>query len=162
MNFNLLYPILQKALGKSTESHLNTRCWQPANRIPELCTPITRAHPGSRDLFTPADPRRPTRTPRPQLWAPRRHLPVPNARAGSDWVQAVPTDPEGPPPWSRGAKQGGLWARGAPTPPQLPWGPGPASSPCCWWLRTWSQGPSQARALRGWRSQEPLAGGGAR
>ena len=48
---------------KSTESHLNTRCRRPANRIPELCSPVTRAHPGSRDPFTSADPPLPTGAP---------------------------------------------------------------------------------------------------
>ena len=43
MHFNLFYLILQKALGKSRESHLNTHCRRPANRITELCAPINRA-----------------------------------------------------------------------------------------------------------------------
>ena len=50
-------------------------------------------------------------------------------------------------------------AAGARTPPQLPWGRGPASSPCGRWWRTQSQGPSQARALQGWKSRGPLVGG---
>ena len=75
MNFNLLYLILQKALGKSKESHLNTRCQQPAKRIPEVCSPITGTHPQSRDPFTPADPVLPTHTRRPQFRAPQRHPP---------------------------------------------------------------------------------------
>ena len=73
MHFKLLYLILQKALGKSRESHLNTRCRRPANRITELCAPITGTHPQSRDPFTPADPVLLTHTRRPQFRAPRRH-----------------------------------------------------------------------------------------
>ena len=44
VHFKLLYLILQKALGKSRESHLNTRCQRPANRITKLCAPITSMH----------------------------------------------------------------------------------------------------------------------
>ena len=53
---------------------------------------------------------------------------------------------------SRGAEQGGVWARRAPTAPRLPWGPGPASSACGRWWRPLSRGPREARAPRGWKS----------
>ena len=99
--------MLQKALGKSTASRQNTRYQRPANRIPELCAPITRAHPRSRDLFTPADPPRPTCTPRPHHRAPRLHLPVMNTRARGDRVQVVPTETEATPSSRRALP--GLW-----------------------------------------------------
>ena len=75
VHFKLLYLILQNALEKSRESHLNTRCQRPANRITELCAPITCMHPQSRDPFTPADPALPTHTRRPQFLTPRCHPP---------------------------------------------------------------------------------------
>ena len=133
MNFNLLYLILQKDLGQSRESHLNTRCQRPANRIPELCAPITRAHLRSRDPFTHEDPTLPMPPWWPQFRAPRWHLPVPDPRARSDRAQAASADPEATPrgrgaaplrgDW-RGAGKGGLRAHGAPTAPRPPWGPG--------------------------------------
>ena len=96
MNFNLLYLILQKALGKSRASHLNTRCWRPVNRIPELCSPITGTHPQSREPFTPADPLLPTHTWRPQFHAPWRHLQS-QIHAHIDGAQVASTDPEAAP-----------------------------------------------------------------
>ena len=96
MNFNLLYLILQKALGKSRESHLNTHCQRPVNRIPELCSPITGTHPQSREPFTPADPLLPTHTWRPQFHAPWRHLQS-RIRSRIDGAQVASTDPEAAP-----------------------------------------------------------------
>ena len=131
VNFNLLYLILQKALGKGRESHLNTGCRRPANGIPMLCAPITRAHPRSRDPCTPADPPLPGHT--------RRPRPVPEPPARSDGVggggvrrpRGRPQSGAAPPRGdSRGARQGALRAHEAPTAPRPPWGPGPASSPC--------------------------------
>ena len=165
MNFNLLYLILQKALGKSWESHLTTRCRQPVNRIPELCSPTTGTHPQSREPFTPADPPLPTHTWRPQFHAPWRHL---QSRICAPTLTGPRQRPQTqrPPPAAKwrliGAGQGGLRAHRA-TAPRPPWGPGPVSSPCNHWQRPWSQRPSKARAPRGWRSWLAcLAGGGAR
>ena len=79
------------------ESRQNTRCRQSANRNPELCAPITLAHPRNRDLSTSADPPRPTFTPPPQHRAPRLHLPVTNTRACGDRVQVEPTETEAAP-----------------------------------------------------------------
>ena len=75
VHFNLLYLILQKALGKSRESHLNTHCRRPANRITKLCAPITGTRLQSRDPFTPAEPVLQTHTRQPQFRAPRWHPP---------------------------------------------------------------------------------------
>ena len=75
VHFKLLYLIFQKALGKSRESHLNTHCLRPVNRITELCAPITRPHPQSRAPFTPAEPALPRHTQWPQFRAPRQHSP---------------------------------------------------------------------------------------
>ena len=132
-------------------SRQNTRCRRPGNRIPELCAPITRAHPRSRDLFTPADPPRPTCTPRPQHRAPRLHLPVTNTRARADRVQVAPTEIEAA-TRVRGAPSRAGCERGAPTTPPQPWGPSLASSACGRWRRPLSQGPREARAPRGWKS----------
>ena len=168
MHFKLLYLILQKALGKSRESHLNTRCRQPANRITELCAPITGTHPQSRDPFTPADPVLPTHTRRAPISRSLAAPPIPDPRACSDGAQAASADPEAasrghgaaPPRGdSRGAGQGGLQVHGAPTAPRPPWGPGPVSSPCGWWQTPRSWGPSEARTPLGWRSRGPLAFG---
>ena len=52
---------------------MNTHCRRPANRITELCTPITGTHPQSREPFTPAHPALPTHTWQPQFRAPWRH-----------------------------------------------------------------------------------------
>ena len=97
INFNLLCLILQKASGKSRESHLNIRCWRPANRIPELCSPITGTHPQSREPFTPADPPLPTAhlvTPISRsLVAP----PVPDPRSRIDRAQVASADREAAP-----------------------------------------------------------------
>ena len=79
------------------ESRQNTGCRRPANRIPELCAPITREHPRSTDLSTPADPPSLTCTPRPQHRVPRLHLPVTNTRALGDRVQVAPTEAEAAP-----------------------------------------------------------------
>ena len=142
VHFNLLYLILQKALGKRRESHLNTHCLRPANRITELCTPITGTHPQSRDPFTPADPVLPTHTRRPQYRAPQWHSPsrirTPAVTGPRQCLQT-----QRPPPVVmgqplrerdlRGASQGGLQAHRMPTAPRPPWGPSPVSSPCGWW-----------------------------
>ena len=91
------------------ESHLNTCCRRPANRIPELCAPITLADPRSRDLFTPADPPCPTSgsseaPPCPESVNPRRLGP-----GGTHRPRGCP-----PPPRSRGTEEEGLPARGRP------------------------------------------------
>ena len=94
VHFKLFYLILQKALGKSRESHLNTRCQRPVNRITELCAPITGTNPQSRDPFTPADPALPTHTRQPQFRTPRRH---PSSRIHAPAVTG-PRQTQRPPP----------------------------------------------------------------
>ena len=166
VHFKLLYLILQKALGKSRESHLNTCCQRPANRITKPCAPIAGTHPQSRDPFTPADPVLPTHTRRAPISRSLAAPPIPDPCPCSDGAQAASADPESASPDhgaapprgdSRGAGQGGLQAHGAPTTPRPPWGPGPVSSPCGWWQTPRSRGPSEARTPLGWRSRGPLA-----
>ena len=72
VNFNLLYLILQKALGKSRESHLNTRCQRPANNPRAVCSHHPCASREQRPFIT-ADPPRPMDTRRPQFRAPQWH-----------------------------------------------------------------------------------------
>ena len=63
----------------------------------QLPARITGVHPRSRELFTPADPPRPTCTPRPQRRALWLHLIVMNTRACGDRVQVEPTETEAAP-----------------------------------------------------------------
>ena len=135
VHFKLLYLILQKALGKSRESHLNTRCRQPVNRITELCVPITGTHPQSRDPFTPADPVLPTHTRRAQISRSLAAPSIPDPRACSVGAQAASADPEAasrghgaaPPRGdSRGAGHGELQAHGVPHHSTTALGPRPS------------------------------------
>lgn len=122
-----------------------------------------RASREQRSLHTRGPSAPDARARRRHLRAPRRHLPLPDARARGDGARAANADPEAaprrgrgpaPPPGdSRGAEQGRLRARGAPPAPPPPWGPGPASSPCGRWRRPGSRGPREARAPRGWRGR---------
>ena len=119
----------------------------------QLPARITGVHPRSRELFTPADPPRPTCTPRSQHRAPQLHLPVTNTRAHCDRVQVAPTETEAAPAVEGHRAGRGVSARGAhrsttalgPRPGVLSLRPVAATPEL-------SPGPREARAPRGWKS----------
>ena len=172
MNFNLLYLILQKALGKSRESHLNTHCQWPVNRIPELWSPITGTHPQSREPFTPVDPLLPTPTWRPQFHAPWRHLQS-RIRSRIDGAQGASKDPEAAPRCqveTQRCRAGRAASTGGNHSSMTTLGQRPGvltlqpQSCLTLWRQPRSRGPREAHSPRGWRSRgllARLAGGGA-